>query len=162
MLFRTSLRGSTIFASMYIGGGLGMQFVGLSVGSFAASSGSALNGLCSLISWSHCFFFQVYQFSSRLRTGLPSVFCWRLPPSSFLHGVLVRYLSVGLCFFHDIVFFLYICRVCCSIYKICVSWVGYFYWWNLRDSTLCQWAFALSLSLPSCRTFTRALFRTSV
>ena len=44
------MRGSIIFASMYIGGGLGMRFVGLSVGSVAASSGSALNGLCSLIS----------------------------------------------------------------------------------------------------------------
>ena len=44
------MRGSIIFASMYIGGGLGMRFVGLSVGPVAASSGSALNGLCSLIS----------------------------------------------------------------------------------------------------------------
>ena len=44
------MRGSIIFASMYIGDGLGMRFVGLSVGSIAASSRSALNGLCSLIS----------------------------------------------------------------------------------------------------------------
>ena len=50
------MRGSIIFASMYIGGGLGIRFVGLSVGSVAASSGSTLNGLCSLISCSHCFF----------------------------------------------------------------------------------------------------------
>ena len=53
------MRGSIIFASMYIGGGLGIRFVGLSVGSVAASSGSALNGLCSLISSSHCFFSSV-------------------------------------------------------------------------------------------------------
>ena len=83
------MRGSIIFASIYIGDGLGMRFFGLFVGSVAASYGSALNGLCSLISCSHCFFFQMYQFSSRLRAGLPSVFCWRLPPSSFLPGVLV-------------------------------------------------------------------------
>ena len=68
MLFSSSMRGSIIFASTYIGGGLGVRFVGLSVGSVAASSGSALNGLCSLISCSHCFF-HMYQFSSRLRAG---------------------------------------------------------------------------------------------
>ena len=68
MLFSISMRGSIIFASTYIGGGLGVRFVGLSVGSVAASSGSALNGLCSLISCSHCFF-HMYQFSSRLRAG---------------------------------------------------------------------------------------------
>ena len=44
------MRGSVIFVSMYIGGGLGMRFVGLSVGSVAVSSGSALNELCSFIS----------------------------------------------------------------------------------------------------------------
>ena len=43
------MRGSIIFASMYIGGGLRMRVVGLSVGSVAVSSGSALNELCSLI-----------------------------------------------------------------------------------------------------------------
>ena len=33
-------------------------------------------------------------------------------------------LSVGLCCFHNIVFFLYICRVCSSIYKMCLlSWL---------------------------------------
>ena len=37
------MRGSIIFASMYLGDGLGMRFVGLSVESVAASSGSALN-----------------------------------------------------------------------------------------------------------------------
>ena len=51
------MRGSIIFAYMYIGGDLGMRFVGLSVGSVAVSSGSTLNELCSLISYSHCFFF---------------------------------------------------------------------------------------------------------
>ena len=44
------MRGSIIFASMYIGGGLVMRFFGLSVGSVAVSSDSALNELCSLIS----------------------------------------------------------------------------------------------------------------
>ena len=42
--------GSIIFTSMYIRGGLGMRFVGLSVGSVPISFGSALNELCSLIS----------------------------------------------------------------------------------------------------------------
>ena len=88
MLFSSSMRGSIIFASTYIGGGLGVRFVGFSVGSVAASSGSALNGLCSLYLVA-IVFFRMYRFSSRLRAGLPSVFCWKLPPSSFLPGVLV-------------------------------------------------------------------------
>ena len=107
-------------------------------------------------------FFQVFRFSSRLRTELPWVFCWKLPPSSFFEVYWFIVLSVGLCCFHVIVFFLCICRVCSSIYKICVSWVGYFYWWYLHDSTFCRWAFTLPLSLPSCRTFTGALFRTAL
>ena len=59
-------------------------------------------------------------------------------------------------------FFFCMCRVCSSIYKICFSGTSYFYWWNLHDSTFCRWAFTLPLFLPSCRTFTGALFRTSV
>ena len=43
------------------------------------------------------FFFQMYQFSSRLRSGLPSVFCWRLPPSSFLHGCIGMFSSPSDC-----------------------------------------------------------------
>ena len=60
------MRGSIIFVSMYIGGGLAMRVVGFSVGSVAVSSGSTLNELLSLVSSSHCFFFLVLQFSSRL------------------------------------------------------------------------------------------------
>ena len=56
VLFSSSMRRSIIFASIYIGGGLAMRVVGLSVGSIAVSSGSALNELLSLISCSHCFF----------------------------------------------------------------------------------------------------------
>ena len=56
------MRGSIIFASMYISGGLGMWVVRLSVGSVAVFSGSALNELFSLISCSHCFFSSVSVF----------------------------------------------------------------------------------------------------
>ena len=62
MLFSSSMRGSIIFASMYISGGLGMWVVRLSVGSVAVFSGSALNELFSLISCSHCFFSSVSVF----------------------------------------------------------------------------------------------------
>ena len=66
-----------------------MRVVGRSVGSVAVSSGGALNELLSLISCSHCFFL-VFRFSSRLRTGLLCVFCWKLLPSSFLRYALVH------------------------------------------------------------------------
>ena len=89
MMFSSSMRGSIIFASTYIGGGLGVRFVGLSVGSVAASSGSALNGLCSLISCSHCFFSYVSIFLALASEITFRFFCWRLAPSSFLPGVLV-------------------------------------------------------------------------
>ena len=139
MLFSSSMRGSIILASMYIGGAY-----------YAVWYPEAI------------VFFPVFWFSSRLRTGLPWIFCWKLPPSSFLRGVLVRCPRRWLVIFPCIVFFFYICRVCSSIYKICFSWVVYFYWWNTHDSTFRRWAFTLPLSLPSCRTFTGALFRTSV
>ena len=153
------MRGSIIFASMYIGGGLGMRFVGLSVGSVAACSGSALNGLCSLISCSHCFFSNVSIFLA-LASGV--TFCFLLEVATVQLSSWYVLLPFGLYCFHNIVFFLYICRVCSFIYEICFSGINYFYWWNLHDSTFCRWAFALSLSLPSCRTFTGALSRTSV
>ena len=155
------MRRSIIFASMYIGGGLGMRFVGLSVGSVAASSGSALNGLCSLISWSHCFFSNVSVLPACERGYLP-FFAGGCHRPAFFMVYWYVFLPVGLCCFHDIVCFLYICRVCSSIYEICFSWINYFDWWNLHDSMFCRWAFTLSLSILSCRTFTGALFRTSV
>ena len=155
------MRGSIIFASMYIGGGLAMRIVGLSVGSVAVSSSSALNELCSLISCSHCLFSSVSVFFP-LANGITLRFCWELPPSSFLRGVLVRCSRHWLVIFPCCRLFFCICRVCSYIYKVCFSFVSYFYWWNLHDSTFCRWAFTLPLSLPSCRTFTGALFRTSV
>ena len=87
VLFSSSMRRSIIFASIYIGGGLAMRVVGLSVGSIAVSSGSALNELLSLISCSHCFFSGI---SPACERGYFTFFCWKLPPSSFLRGVLVR------------------------------------------------------------------------
>ena len=163
MLFSSWMRGSIIFAFTYIGGGLGVRFVGLSVGSVAASSGSALNGLCSLISCSHCFFFVCINFPRACERGYLPFFaggCHR--PAFFLVYWYVLF-PVGLCCFHNIIIFLCICRVCSFIYEKCFTGVNYFYWWNLHDSTFCLFlASTLSLSLLSCRTFTGALFRTSV
>ena len=134
MLFSSSMRGSIILASMYIGGAY-----------YAVWYPEAI------------VFFPVFWFSSRLRTGLPWIFCWKLPPSSFLRGVLVRCPRRWLVIFPCIVFFFYICRVCSSIYKICISWVDYFYWWNLHDSRFVDgrllWRFLFplaALSLEHC------------
>ena len=143
------MRGSIIFASMYIDSGLAIRVVGLSVESVAVSSGSALNELCRLISCSHCFFL-IFRFSSRLRTGLLWVFCWKFPPSSFLRGVLVPCSRHWLVIFPCWRLFFCLCRACSSIYKVCFSFISYFYRWNLHDSTFCRGVFfaAFSSLLP--------------
>ena len=122
-----------------------MRIVGHYVGSFAVSSGSALNELCNLISCSHCFLL-VFRFSSNLRTGLLCVFCWKLPPSSFLRGVLVPCSRHWLVIFPGWRLFFCLCRACSSIYKVCFSFISYFYWCNLHVSTFCRWAFTLHVS----------------
>ena len=121
------MRGSIIFASMHIGGGLGMRFVGLSVGSVAASSGSALNGLCSLIFCSHCFFFKCINFPRACERGYLPFFAGGCHRPAFFLVYWYVLLPVGLCCFHNIVFFLYICRVCSFIYEIWFTGIN-FHW----------------------------------
>ena len=118
------MRGSIIFASMYIGGGLGLRFVGLSVGSVAASSGSALNELCSLISCSHCFLSNVSIFLA-LASGVTFRFFMEVATVQLSSWYVL--LPFGLYCFHNIVFFLYICRVCSFIYEIWFTGIN-FHW----------------------------------
>ena len=108
------------------------------------------------------FFFRCINFPRACERGYLPFFAGGCHRPAFFLVYWYVLLPVGLCCFHNIVLFLYICRVCSFIYEICFSWINYFYWWNLHDSTFCRWAFTLSLSLPSCRTFTGAPFRTSV
>jgi hypothetical protein len=66
-----------------------MRVVGLSAVSVSFSSDRALKEFRSVISCSHCWF----SVSEALLTfvfGVIFLFCWKLPPSSFPDGVLVR------------------------------------------------------------------------
>ena len=82
-----------------------MRFVGLFVGSVAVSSGSALNELCSLIFWSHCFFFQCFDFPPACERGYLEFFAGSCHCPAFFVVCWFVVLVVGLWYFHVIVFF---------------------------------------------------------
>ena len=151
------MRGSIIFASMYIGGGLGMRFDPTFRWVRCCLFWQCAEWIMQFDILKPLFLFQCFGFPHAFERGYLAFFAWSYHRPTFFVVYWFIVLFVGLCYFHVIVFFLYICRVCSSIYKICISWVDYFYWWNLHDSRFVDgrllWRFLFplaALSLEHC------------